>query len=333
MHFSDLVFIVLVIPVIAAVFFLVKLRGRMKSSFRFSSKTIAQDLGSTLRARLSGKMIYLRALCLVLIVMAMTRPQLPIEETKVFVEGVDIVLVLDTSGSMRALDFEMGGKRYDRLTVAKNVVENFIGKRVNDRIGLVAFSATAYTVCPLTLDHDWLLKNLERVSIGMIEDGTNIGSGIVGALNRLKGSKAKDKVIIFLTDGRNNTGEIAPMSGAEAAKALGVRIYTIGAGTKGMAPYPMKDLYGQTVLQPVEVDIDDELLTRVADVTGGKYFRATDTDSLWNTYKEIDKLEKTEIEEIGYNRYEELFGVFLFPAVILLFIELFLTNTVLRRIP
>ncbi len=310
-----------------------KFEDGIHASFRFSNKELVKRLRPSLRLILSNNMIYVRGLCLMFLVLATARPQLPLEETKIFVEGVDIVLTIDTSGSMRAMDFEMGGRRFNRLEVVKVVVEEFIKNRPNDRIGMVAFSALSYTICPLTLDHDWLERNIERVKIGMIEDGTAIGSAISASLNRLKDTEAKDKVIILLTDGRNNAGKISPVSAAEAAKALGVKIYTIGAGTKGLAPYPVKDRFGDTVLQPVEIEIDEELLKRIADTTGGMYFRATDTQSLWDIYKEIDKLEKTKIEEVGYNYYEELFSFFLFPALFLLVLEIILSNTILRRIP
>jgi Ca-activated chloride channel family protein len=266
-------------------------------------------------------------------IVALARPQEPIDETKVFVEGINMVLALDTSGSMMAMDFEMAGNRVDRLAVVKMVVEEFVKHRPNDRIGVVAFASQAYTVCPLTLDHDWLEKNLERVKLGMIEDGTAIGSAITASLNRIKGIEAKDKVVILLTDGRNNAGKISPISAAEAAKAIGVRIYTIGVGTKGLVPYPVKDMFGNVVLQPVEIEMDEDLLKKIADTTGGRYFRATDTASLWDIYKEIDKLEKTKIEEIGYHNYNELFPWFLYPGLLILLLEIFLSNTIFRRIP
>ncbi|MBU0682737.1 MAG: VWA domain-containing protein, partial [Candidatus Omnitrophica bacterium] len=215
----------------------------------------------------------------------------------------------------------------------KNVLSDFVPKRPNDRIGMVAFAALAYTVCPLTLDHDWLEKNLERVNIGMIEDGTAVGSAITAALNRVKDSPAKEKIIILLTDGRNNAGRISPIAAAEAAKALGVKIYTIGAGTKGLAPYPVQDMFGNTVLRSVRIDMDEDLLKKIAEETGGEYFRATDTASLKKIYAKIDKLETTPIEESGYNIYRELFMFLLVPGLLLLVLETVLSNTLLRRIP
>jgi len=333
MRFADPWFLLLILLIPLLVFYDRRMKKRMDSTFRFSDKGLVKGIKPTVKAVLSRNIIFVRAVCLLFLIIAAARPQEPVEETKIFVEGIDIVLAIDTSTSMRALDFEIGGKRFDRLTVVKNVVEEFIQHRPNDRIGLVAFASLAYTVCPLTLDHDWLAKNLERVRIGMVEDGTAIGAALSGSLNRLKDTKAKDKVIILLTDGRNNAGKISPQTAASAAKAIGVKVYTIGAGTKGLAPYPMKDGFGNDVIQPVEIEIDDELLRDVAGITGGRYFRATDTDSLRDIYREIDQLEKTEIEEVGYLKYNELFPFFLFPALFLIALEIILANTILRRIP
>ncbi|MGB2600394.1 MAG: VWA domain-containing protein [Candidatus Omnitrophota bacterium] len=321
----------LVIP--PAVYLFGKLRKRTQSSLRFSNQELLKGFKPSLRGRLSHGLVYMRAACLFLLVLALARPQSAIEETRIYIEGIDIVLAVDVSSSMRAMDFEIGGKRADRLEVVKKVVQDFVQKRPNDKIGLVAFSGHAYTVCPLTLDHDWLEKNLERVKIGMIEDGTAIGSAIAAALNRLKNTGTKEKIIILLTDGRNNAGRVSPMVAAEAAKALGVRIYTIGAGTKGLAPYPVKDMFGNIVLRPIEIEIDEKLLKKIASTTDGMFFRATDTRSLENIYNEIDKLEKTPMEETGYNIYKELFGYFLIPGLLLLLLEVFLSNTLLRRIP
>ena len=265
--------------------------------------------------------------------MALARPQSPIADLKIQTEGIDIVLSIDCSTSMLAEDFKLAGRRQNRLEVVKQVVKDFIKGRQNDRIGIVAFAARAYTACPLTLDYGWLLENLERIKIGLIEDGTAIGSGIASSLNRLNDIRAKSKVIILLTDGRNNTGKISPGVATEAARALKVKIYTIGAGTKGMAPYPVKDFFGNTVYQPAQIDIDEDTLRKIAQDSGGKYFRATDTESLREIYKEIDRLEKTIIEEKGYSEYEELFPYFLIPGLAILFLEIILTNTVFRKIP
>lgn len=326
--------ILLLIMFLPLLVYLVKrFEDQKQSSLRFSNQDLIKELKPSLRVKLSQRLIYLRMAGLCLFIFAASRPQSVLEETNIHVEGIDIVLAVDASSSMRAMDFEMGARRVDRLEVVKNVVSDFIRKRPNDRIGMVAFSALAYTVCPLTLDHDWLERNLERVRIGMIKDGTAIGSAITAALNRAKDAETKEKIIILLTDGRNNAGRISPMASAEAAKALGVRIYTIGAGTKGLAPYPVKDMLGNTVLTPLKIEIDEELLKKIAQTTDGEYFRATDTKSLKKIYERIDNLEKTPMEETGYNIYKELFMFFLIPALILLVLEISLSGAYLRRLP
>jgi Ca-activated chloride channel family protein len=326
-----MLFLLILVPL--AVYLTRRMGNASRSSFRFSDKDLVKKLRPSLPIIISRNLVYLRAFCLALIVVAAARPQSFVEETRIYVEGVDIVLAIDTSTSMRAMDFEIGGRRVNRLYVVKKEVEDFIRKRTSDRIGMVAFAALPYTVCPLTLDHDWLEKNLERVRIGMVEDGTAIGSAISSSLNRLKDTKAKGKIIILLTDGINNAGKISPLVAAEAAKTLGVRIYTIGAGKRGLAPYPMKDVFGNEVLRPVSIEIDEELLKKIADITGGRYYRATDAESLRGIYNEIDKLEKVPIEEIGFSSFNELFPVFLVPALILLLLEVIISNTVLRRLP
>lgn len=332
-RFADPWVLVLAVLVPLLVLLSKKLERRNSGSVRFSDKSFIAGSRLSLRMALAKNMVYLRALGILLLVIALARPQKAIGETKIFMEGIDIVLAVDCSGSMRAMDFEMNGRRVDRLEVVKKVVGDFVEKRPGDRVGMVAFSAIPFSVCPLTLDHDWLEQNLERVKIGMIKDGTAIGSAITAALNRLKDTKTKDKIIILLTDGRNNSGKISPVTAAEAARAMGVRIYTIGAGTRGLAPYPMQDMFGNVVLRPVEIELDEDLLRKIADITGGKYYRATDTKSLEEIYSEIDKLEKTPMEETGYNRFNELFYYLLIPGLALILIEVFLSNTYLRRLP
>jgi len=308
-------------------------KKNLSSGFKFSSQVLIQDLKPTFKVFLSQKIIYLRLIAVVLIILALARLQSPIDDSKITTEGVDIVLALDSSTSMLAEDFKINGKRESRVEVIKDVVRNFIQGRKNDRIAIVTFAARAYTVCPLTLDYNWLLTNLERVKSGMLEDGTAIGSGIATSLNRLKNSKAKSKVVILLTDGRNNLGTISPLTAAEAAKALKIKIYTIGAGSKGPVPYPVRDLFGNQAYQQIEVDLDEETLTKIASITSAKFFRATDTESLREIYGEIDKLEKTPMQEKGYLQYNELFPLFLIPGLLLLLLEIVLTNTVLRKVP
>lgn len=322
----------LLIPVAAGIVYY-SLRKNKSPGIRFSSERFL-TIGRPTFKTLFGRYIWvLRLLVFVLSALALARFRVPMEESKIQTEGIDIILALDISSSMLAEDFTLHGKRANRLEAVKDVVENFIRVRKNDRIGIVAFAGRAYTASPLTLDYGWCLENIRRLKIGMIEDGTAIGSGLSVALKRLENTKAKSKIVILLTDGMNNAGKISPPLAAEAAKALRVKVYTIGAGTKGMAPYPMKDFFGNTIYQSVKIDIDEEGLTNIASRTEGKYFRATDTRSLREIYSEIDRMEKSPIEEKGYMEYRELFPVFAGIAMVLLLLEVLLRNTILRRIP
>lgn len=308
-------------------------RKDQAGGLKFSSGELVSGLRPSIKVLASQKLIYIRLAAGILIVLALVRPQSPVADSKIETEGIDIVLTVDSSTSMLAEDFKINGARASRIDVTKDVVSDFIKERKNDRIALVTFAARAYTVCPLTLDHNWLFSNLSRIRAGMVEDGTAIGSGIAASLNRLKNSKAKSKVVILLTDGRNNTGMISPLTAAEAAKALKVEVYTIGAGSQGPVPYPVRDLFGNKVYQQIEADLDEELLSQIAAVTQAKYYRATDTESLRHIYKEIDELEKTPLQDKGYLEYRELFPLFLIPGLILLLLEIILKNTILRRIP
>jgi Ca-activated chloride channel family protein len=300
---------------------------------RFSSLNYFKRIEQGSSVKYRHILIALRVLIIVLLVMALARPQSGKAHSKVTTEGIDIILALDVSGSMLAEDFNLKNKRRNRLYVSKEVVKDFIEWRENDRIGMVVFAGAAYTQCPLTLDYDVLLQFLEKVEIGMVEDGTAIGSAIGVCVNRLKSSKAKSKVVILLTDGRNNAGGIDPLTAAELAKTFGMKIYTVGAGTKGLAPYPTKNLFGLKTYRSIQIDIDEETLTEIAKITGGKYFRATDTASLKEVYKQIDSLEKTEMEEAKYTEYSELFPYLLLPALGIFLLEVVLANTRFRRIP
>ena len=308
-------------------------RRRETSQVIFPSLHALKKLKPSFFLRYRYVLIILRSTAIALFVIALARPQHGNEQTKVKTEGIDIVLAVDVSGSMLAEDFEIGGRRHNRLYVIKQVVKDFIQKRTNDRLGLVVFAGRAYTQCPMTLDYGMLLQLLEKVEIGMVEDGTAIGSGIGSSVDRLKNTKAKSKVVILLTDGRNNSGEIDPFTAAEIAKTLGIKVYTIGAGTKGLAPFPAIDLFGNTVMRQVKIDIDDDALREIAKITDGKYYRATDTESLKEIYRQIDKLEKTESEVTQYTEYSELFHYFLLPAFGLLLFELGLKKTKFRKIP
>ncbi|MDE0186465.1 MAG: VWA domain-containing protein [Candidatus Poribacteria bacterium] len=308
-------------------------KGARRGSLSFSSIGSIQAIQPSWTNRGREGLLFLRCVAILLIAFGLARPQKGVEESKLTGEGIDIVLVIDVSTSMRAQDFQISGQRYNRLHVVKEVVKEFIVGRSNDRIGIVVFAGRPYTLCPLTLDHGWLIKNLDRAQIGMLEDGTAIGTAIATGTNRLRESAADSKVIILLTDGRNNAGRISPETAANLAKTLGVKIYTIGAGTKGMAPFPTRGLFGKETYQPVQIEIDDESLTRIAQETGGRYFRATDTANLLQVYDEIDEMEKTEFETPQYLEYKEFYVYFLIPALICFLTEIGLANTRLRILP
>jgi Ca-activated chloride channel family protein len=269
-----------------------------------------------------------------LMIAGLARPQRGHSRTEVTANGIDIVLGLDVSGSMQALDFLVDNRRVNRIAIVKSVVSKFIEERPSDRIGLIAFAGAPYLVSPLTLDHDWLQQNLERVTTAApSDDGTAIGSAIAASVNRLRTTNAKSKVIILLTDGMNNTGKISPIAAAEAAKAMGVKIYTIGVGVRGMAPIPVKDEAGNTHLIMDKVDVDEKTLQTVASETGGTFYRATDTDSLEKIYEQINRLEKTAQSVQKFEHYEELYSWALLPSVGLLGLGLGLQHTRFRRLP
>jgi Ca-activated chloride channel family protein len=283
----------------------------------------------TLRARLAGLPSVLRLVALGLLVVALARPQSGEREIQVISEGIDIMLVLDTSGSMKAEDF----KPNNRLYVAKEVAKQFISGRTGDRIGLVVFSARSFTQCPLTTDYPVLLNLIDHVDFGMIEDGTAIGLALANATGRVRGGPGKSKVVILLTDGRNNAGNIDPLTSADAAQALGVRVYTIGAGVEGEALYPVDDpVFGRRYVR-MPSQVDDETLGEIARRTGGLYFRATDSEALARIYRKIDDLEKTKVETREYVRYSELGAMLAIPALILLLAEIALGATVFLKVP
>jgi len=320
---------ILIIPVLV----LVSLRKRVGPSITFSSKELIDGLKPTFKVRTRNTVIFLRAAALVLFILALARPQTVLEGEKTVSEGVDIVLALDTSTSMLAEDFRVGSRRINRFDVVRDVVKDFIRKRKDDRIGMVAFAARAYTVSPLTTDYEWLNENLDRVKVGMIEDATAIGSAIASSCNRLRTSKTKSRIIILITDGVNNAGTISPLVAAEAAKALKIKIYAIGVGTKGLVPYPFRDAYGRTIYQNIPIEIDEEMLKKMADMTGGKYYLAGDTEGLRKIYDDINRLERSNIEHFGYREYDELFAYFLIPGLVILAFEILLANTVFLKVP
>jgi Ca-activated chloride channel family protein len=331
LHFAnpELLWLLLLLPILA---FWLGRRGK-KAAIEFSSASIARQVARETRSRIGGWMPFLRLLALGFLIAGLARPQLGHGTTEVETSGIDMVLAIDVSGSMQALDFTLNGQPADRLDVVKSVVSKFIESRPNDRIGIVAFGGAPYLVSPLTLDHDWLQQNLDRVQLGMVEDGTAIGSAIATSVNRLRGQASKSKIIVLLTDGMNNAGKVQPLIAAEAAKALGIKIYCVGAGTEGSAPFPMTNAFGQRVIQMMKVDIDEETLQKIAEETGGAYFRATDTNSLKNIYSEIDRLEKTTHSIKKFSSYEELFAWALLPALFFLGAEFTLAGTWYRRLP
>jgi Ca-activated chloride channel family protein len=306
---------------------------RRQAAIRFPTLAVLRAVGRPSDHRRRLVLGALRSAVVVLVALAMAGPQAGSAATRVHREGVDVMLAVDVSGSMLAEDFELPSGRASRLDVVKAVVKDFVAARTEDRVGLVLFGARAYTQCPLTLDHGWLLQNLERAQVGLIEDGTAIGAGLATATNRLRASTAKSKIVVLLTDGQQNAGRITPQTAAEAAAALGIKVYTIGAGTRGMAPFPTRDLFGNKIYRPVQVDVDEETLRAVAATTGGRYFRATDTQSLREIYAAIDAAEKTAFEAPEYADYRELYPWLLWPALALLCTELVLADTWLRRIP
>ena len=282
---------------------------------------------TSLRGKFRALLPILRILSIGALVIAMARPQEVLKEEEVKADGIDIVLAMDLSRSMLAQDFQP-----DRLEVSKAVAIEFVEKRKHDRIGLAVFAGESFTQCPLTADHDVLKKMLSEVKSGLIEDGTAIGMGLATAVNRLKDNESKSKTIILLTDGVNNKGFILPLTAAETAKEFDIKVYTIGVGSEGTAPFPQRDIFGRTVLQNIQVQLDEKLLKEIASITGGKYFRAKNNKSLQKIYEEIDKLEKTEVEVTSIKRYKELFHPYAILAALLLIFDVLLRQTFFRGI-
>ncbi|MFH1067263.1 MAG: VWA domain-containing protein [bacterium] len=310
-------------------------RGRKGESVavEYSSADIVRQVARKRKNNPGAWLSALRLLALSLGIIALARPQLGRSTTEVQSSGIDLILAVDVSGSMEAMDFKLNNQPTSRVEVVKSVVAQFIKDRPSDRISLLAFAGRPYLVSPLTLDHDWLLQNLDRMRIGVVEDGTAIGSVIASSVNRLRDQNAKSRVVILLTDGINNAGKVAPLTAADAARAMGIRIYTIGAGTEGKAPIPVVDMFGRKRLAWAQVDIDEETLRKIADATGGHYFRAMDTDSLRAIYREIDQMEKTTRTMKKFESFRELFAFALVPCLFLLGAELGLAATFWRRLP
>ena len=313
-------------------FLTIRGKGKQQATISYSSIDTLQAIRSARVEILSILPLALRMFAISLLVLALARPQEGYKSTEILSVGVDIMLALDTSGSMQALDFIKDEKRDTRLAMVKDVVSQFIDNRPNDRMGMVVFGSEAYTQCPLTLDQGILKSFLSKLDIGMAGDSTAIGSAIGIAVKRLKDLKSKSKVIILLTDGRNNAGSLPPLQAAQTAKAFGIKIHTIAVGTLGKAPFLVNSIFGQRYVYQ-QVDIDEDTLKKISDLTGGQYFRATDLESLKTIYKQIDEMEKSEVKVIDHSEYTELFHYFLIPGLLILLLEILLSNTTLRRIP
>ena len=312
------------------------LKGRRGSppAFLYSSLRLVKGLTQARRSRAGALLAALRWLVLATFIVALAQPRLMKSATTVKASGIDIAVAFDLSRSMISEDFVVGGQRVNRFDMARLVLKRFINQRPNDRIGLVVFGTQAYIATPLTLDHDFLEENLDRLEIGTIDaDHTAIGDALSTALNRLRELKSKSKIIILMTDGQNNAGRVDPLTAAEAARALGVKIYTIGVGTRGQAPMPMRDVFGRKVYQMLPVDIDEDTLKKIADLTGGKYYRADNAERFSQIYAEIDKLEKTEAVINKFAQFDELFPWVVSLGLALLLTEVTLGQTVFRRLP
>jgi Ca-activated chloride channel family protein len=302
-------------------------------AFLYSSVALVKGITQVSRSRAGSILKVFRWLILASFIVAMARPQRGEGDAKISASGIDIVICIDMSRSMEAEDFEMDGRRINRLFLAKDVVRKFIEQRPSDRIGIIAFAGRAYVAGPLTLDHDFLFQNLERLNFGGIEEGTAIGSGLIAAVNRLRDIKSKSKIVILMTDGQNNMGKVPPLTAAEVAQTLGMKVYTVGVGTRGTAPWPYTDQFGRKIYRQMPVDIDEDVLKTISSRTGGRYYRATTTESLRHIYEEIDKLEKSTVEVKKYQRYREMMHWPIAIGLGLLLLETALAHTIWRRLP
>lgn len=326
-HSPHFLWLLLLIP---ALYFIQRFQQKQrKASIKYSNISLLTKIPSSRALKLRNSIQLLRYLFLAALIVALARPQIGETLEEVSSEGVDIILTLDISTSMKTMDF----KPKNRLVVAKKVIEDFVVGRKSDRIGLVVFAAKSFTQCPLTLDYGILVQFLRRVDFGMVDDGTAIGTAILTGTNRLKNSKAKSKVMILLTDGENNAGEVDPITAAQAAKAMGIKMYTIGIGKSGEQPIEIEDEFFGKRIVSVETKIDEKLLKEMAKITGGQYYRAQNPKALQEIYQTIDKLEKTEIQTQQFTRYTEYFTYVLLIGLGLLFIEVFLSHTRFMKIP
>lgn len=324
-----LLLIIFVIPLIA----LLKGKAGQKAAFLYSSVSILKGITNVSRSRSGAFINFLRWLAILMFILGLARPRVPEGQTKFTASGVDIMIALDLSNSMLAEDFYLDEKRVNRLEIAKDVLRRFIQKRPNDRLGMVVFARHAYLAVPMTLNHEFLLKNLERLNIGVIENDTAIGDGLATSINRLKDLEAKSRIVILITDGDETVNEIPPLTSAEIAESYEVKVYTIGVGTRGKAPFPQMSPFGGTSYVPMDVSINEDLLKKIAERTSGKYYRADNTEKFIEIYNEIDSLEKSESEVKLYSRYQELFYYFVACGLVFLSLEIILTQTIFRTIP
>jgi Ca-activated chloride channel family protein len=286
------------------------------------------DNMSSVRVWIRHVLAILRIAVVILLILVLARPQSSNQWEQVTTEGIDIVMCMDVSSSMRAMDFKP-----NRLEASKNVGIEFVNARQNDRFGLVVFAGESFTQCPMTTDRAVVINFMKDIDFGVIEDGTAIGMGLATAVNRIKDSKAKSKVIILLTDGINNRGDVGPVTAAELAESFGIRVYTIGVGSQGNALVPVQDMFGRIVTQNMPVEIDEQVLRNIAETTDGAYFRATNNNKLREIYQEIDQMEKTRLDVKQFSKKKEEYFPFLLAALLLLLTEVFLRYTLLRTIP
>jgi Ca-activated chloride channel family protein len=321
---------------------LIWLKGRhgRQPAFLYSSVQLVKGIVGITRSRAGGMLLKLRWLALALFIVALAQPRFVLSETQVKASGVDIVVALDMSGSMNAEDdgFTLNGEQTTRFLLARDVLKKFVEKRANDRLGLVIFAAYAYVVVPPTLDHDFFLENLDRMAVdmeGFDNRSTAIGSALATALNRLRDQQAKSKIVILMTDGENNAGRIPPLTAAEAARALGIKVYTIGVGTRGKARIAVgvDQFTGQKIYAEQPVDVDEDTLKTIAKMTGAKYYRADSSSTLNKIYDDIDQLEKTDVEVKKYTQFQELFPWVIVSGLSVLLLEVILNQTLWRRLP
>ena len=320
-----LLWLLLLVPVLI-VWYILR-HKKQEASLSFSDLKGFAKLPKTWKAYLRHILFALKMAALALLIVAIARPQSSSTNSTSNIEGIDIVMAMDVSGSMLARDLKP-----DRLTAAKRVASDFVKERPGDRMGLVIFSGETFTQVPLTTDHAVMLNMLAEMKNGLIDDGTAIGDGLATAISRLKDSEAISKVVILLTDGMNNAGSVDPYTAAEIAKLYGIRVYTIGVGTYGTAPYPVQSPFGGTVMQQMKVEIDEKLLNTIANQTGGKYYRANNNQKLDEVYQKIDKLERSKIEVTEFRRLHEEFYPLVAWALALLLIEFLLRKTIFRTL-